>query len=85
MTTAVQCARCQMPIIEPRTQVVRDEKTYCCPNCAAAESGAAAPAEGRCCAECGVAIVDESTMETRGDDAYCCRNCLEAMSASSAR
>ena len=78
---STQCAHCRMPIIEPRTQVVRDGQTYCCPNCAAAaERGSSeAPAGARCCAECGVPIVDESTMQVRAGEAFCCANCFDAI------
>ena len=82
-TEATQCAHCQMPIIDQRTNVQRDGRTYCCPNCAAAverrEKGEQEPTGVKCCAECGVAIVDESTMQTRVGEAFCCANCFDAM------
>jgi hypothetical protein len=79
---ATQCARCQMPISDPTTEVSRGGKTFCCGNCAAAASGGASdpgPRAAECCAECGVPIVDESTMQTRVGERFCCANCLNAM------
>ena len=78
---ATQCARCQMPISDPTTEVSRGGKTFCCGNCAAAVDSevAADPSGANCCAECGVPIVDESTMQTRAGERFCCANCLNAM------
>jgi len=82
---AEQCALCQRPISDRTVQVTRGDRTYCCPNCAAAaeqggsagrSSGAANPQR---CAECGVAIVDRSTVQSRGGQLFCCSNCLNAV------
>ena len=88
-----RCAHCDSPIVDPTSQVIHGNATFCCRNCSHAmeQSGSGTdPQAGEHqgdlrCAHCGCAIVDETTMETRGDDAYCCRNCVEAISASSTR
>jgi DNA-directed RNA polymerase subunit RPC12/RpoP len=72
--------------VDPTTQVVHGDLTYCCANCSEAmEQGGSGSDphtlehEGDLrCAHCGVRIVDESTMESRGDQAFCCHNCAVA-------
>ncbi len=86
---ATLCAHCRTPIVDPTTQVVHGDRTYCCANCASAleqTTGGSDPQapeqKGQFqCAHCNAAIVDESTMETGGDDAFCCRNCATAMNS----
>ena len=86
---ATRCAHCGVPIVDPTTQVVHGDQTYCCPNCSAAmEQGgmgsdphALDHAGDLRCAHCGAAIVDEATMTSRGDQAFCCSNCASAMGA----
>ena len=83
---AVRCAHCDMPIVDPTTQVVHGSQTYCCANCSAAmeetgsgsDRGTLAHEGALRCAHCGVPIVDESTMQSRGDQAFCCANCAPA-------
>lgn len=86
---ATTCAHCGVPIVDPTTQRVHGDRTYCCANCSEAmeqQTGGSDPhapdhpGDLRC-AHCGVPIVDESSMESRGDDAFCCRNCAAAMPA----
>jgi hypothetical protein len=87
MTSRNRCAHCDSPIIDPTTQVVHGESTYCCANCSEAmeQRGEGTDPQGRQhkndlhCAHCDSPIVDESTMETKGDQAFCCRNCAAAM------
>jgi len=92
-TATTTCAHCGVPIVDPTTQVVHGDKTYCCPNCSAAmEQGGSGsdpqaldyPGDLRC-AHCGAPIVDEHTMESRGDQAFCCKNCAAAMAVPGAR
>ncbi len=86
MTTRDRCAHCGTEIVDPTTQVVHGDVTYCCPNCSAAmeqagsgsDPGALGHAGDLRCTHCGVAIVDESTMVSRGDDPFCCPNCANA-------
>jgi hypothetical protein len=86
-SATTRCAHCDTPIVDPTTQVVHGDKTYCCPNCSAAmEQGgqgsdphALEQAGDLRCAHCRAVIVDEATMVTRGDEAYCCSNCAAAM------
>jgi DNA-directed RNA polymerase subunit RPC12/RpoP len=73
--------------VDPTTQVVHGEMTYCCANCTAAmeQQGSGSDPETRDhpnelrCDHCGSPIVDESSMESRGDQAFCCRNCAAAV------
>ena len=78
------CAHCQTPIVDPTTQVVHGDQTYCCANCSAAMEATGSGSDPKAmrhgedefwCAHCGVAIVHDETMESRGDSAYCCANC----------
>jgi DNA-directed RNA polymerase subunit RPC12/RpoP len=86
-----RCAHCDVPIVDPTTQVVHGGSTFCCANCSAAmeETGSGSDPKTLShedefrCAHCGAAIVDESTMESRGNDAFCCTNCASAMAATS--
>ena len=81
------CANCGVPIVDPTTQVLHGNQSFCCPNCSAAneQSGMGSDpqspehANALVCAHCGVRIVDETTMESRGDDAFCCANCARAV------
>ncbi|HZR99639.1 MAG TPA: hypothetical protein VFE37_13080 [Chloroflexota bacterium] len=83
------CAHCQSPIVDPTTQVVAGDKTYCCPNCSAAMQQTGMGSDPHAlehpgalrCAHCNTPIVDEMTMVSRGDRAFCCNNCAAAMSA----
>jgi predicted RNA-binding Zn-ribbon protein involved in translation (DUF1610 family) len=72
-----------MPISDPTTRVIKGDKIYCCPNCAAAMEQGGSDAASRAgipiCTQCGVAIVDRSTMQVRGGQPFCCPNCLDAM------
>ena len=85
------CAHCDVPIVDPTTQVVHGGATYCCPNCAAAMEQGGSGSDPRTlshdedlrCAHCGTPIIDEKTMESRGDQAFCCGNCAQATPASS--
>jgi hypothetical protein len=78
-----RCAHCQTPIVDPTTQVVHGDMTYCCTNCSAAmeasgsgsDPHAGAPLTPMKCAHCQVPIVDESMMVERGEQAFCCGNC----------
>ena len=90
MATAVNtCAHCDCPIVDPTTQVVAGDKTYCCPNCSAAmeqqgqgsDPQALEHAGDLRCAHCRAPIVHEMTMTSRGDQAFCCNNCAAAMDA----
>ncbi|HEX2171463.1 MAG TPA: hypothetical protein VHL09_03335 [Dehalococcoidia bacterium] len=84
--TAV-CAHCRVQIVDPTTQVVHGDRTYCCANCSEAMEQVTGGSDRQAprhqgnfqCAHCRTPIVDESTMETVGDQAYCCRNCAQAM------
>jgi hypothetical protein len=84
-----ECAHCGVPIIDPTTQVVHGDMTFCCANCSEAmeqhgsgsDTHQAHTADFRC-AHCGVPIVDESTLVSRGDAAFCCGNCAAATTAS---
>lgn len=83
----VTCAHCGVPIVDPTTQVVTSELTFCCPNCSQAmqQRGSGSDKHPKAhagdlrCARCGVAIVDEMTLEMRGDQAFCCGNCARVM------
>lgn len=89
VTTGARCAHCNSPIIDPTTQVVHGDVTYCCPNCAAwmEQRGAGSDPRARhhdedlLCAHCGCRIVDEATMQSRGDQAFCCANCAAMVHA----
>ena len=91
VTEATRCAHCDTPIVDPTSQVVHGDATFCCANCSQAmeQSGSGSdPQAGRYegdfrCAHCGTAIVDDSTMESREDDAFCCANCARAAASSS--
>jgi hypothetical protein len=80
-----ECAHCNVSILDPTTQVVHGDMTFCCSSCAAGRkqhgSGSdpqqAHTADLRC-GHRGVAIVDESIMASRGDTACCCANCAMA-------
>jgi hypothetical protein len=81
-----ECAHCQVRIVDPTTQVVHGDMTYCCSNCAAGMEQHGSGSDPRPthqgdlqCGHCGVAIVDESTLVSRGDTAFCCANCASAM------
>ena len=84
---ATECAHCGVQIVDPTSQVVRGDQTFCCANCSAAmeETGSGSDRqtmrhEGDLrCAHCAAPIVDESTMESRGDQAFCCANCATAV------
>ena len=84
--TFARCAHCDVPLVDPTTQVVHGRAVYCCPNCSEAmeQSGSGSDPEtlrhqgDLVCAHCGVLIVDEATMESRGDLAFCCRNSASA-------
>lgn len=84
--TETRCAHCDVPILDPTTQVVHSDARYCCSNCANAmeQSGSGSDpnimndARDFHCAHCGTPIKDESTMEERGDQAFCCSNCARA-------
>ena len=86
-----RCARCDVEITDPTTQVVHGDMTYCCANCSAAMEQHGSGSDPRTgtsegefeCGRCGVAIVDESTMVSRGDTAFCCANCAVAMASAS--
>ena len=81
-----RCAHCDVPIVDPTTQVVHGDMTFCCANCSAAmeqsgsgsDPGTMSHADDLRCAHCGTHIVDESTMTSRGDQAFCCTNCERA-------
>lgn len=81
-----RCAHCEVPIVDPTTQVVHGDTTYCCPNCSEAMEQGGSGSDRRTlshqedlrCTHCGVAIVDESTLVSRSDQAYCCTNCARA-------
>lgn len=78
-----RCAHCQVAIVDPTTQVVHGDMTYCCANCAAAMEQTTGGSDPRPlahagdlhCTHCATPIVDESTMVSRGDNAFCCANC----------
>lgn len=80
------CANCRAPIVDPTTQKVHGNLTYCCANCSAAieqyvpgsDPDSTTGKNHLMCAHCGSPIVDEHTMESRGDRAYCCANCARA-------
>jgi hypothetical protein len=81
------CAHCRVPIVDPTTQVIHGDLTYCCANCAAAMEQTAGGSDARPlshpgdlrCSHCGTPIVDESTMVSQGDQAFCCGNCAATM------
>jgi hypothetical protein len=83
------CAHCECPIVDPTTQVVAGDKTYCCPNCSAAMEQTGMGSDPHAlehpgalrCAHCSAPIVDEMTMVSRDDQAFCCGNCAAAMGA----
>jgi hypothetical protein len=83
------CAHCECPIVDPTTQVVAGDKTYCCPNCSAAMEQTGMGSDPHApehpgalrCAHCECAIIDEQTMVSRGDQAFCCGNCAAAVGA----
>lgn len=87
MTTAVtECARCFAPIVDPTTQVVHGNLTYCCTNCSEAmeQHGAGSdpnepdkPNDLKCY-RCGSPIVEEMTIAWNGDQLFCCPNCKSA-------
>jgi uncharacterized CHY-type Zn-finger protein len=84
---ATRCAHCETRIVDPTTQVVHGDKTYCCTNCSTAmeQAGSGSDPQARAhegrfrCAHCSVAIVDESSMQSSGEQAFCCPNCARAM------
>ena len=84
---ATTCTHCGVPIVDPTTQVVHGDQTYCCANCSAAMEQTTGGSDPQArehpgalrCAHCGVPIVAEASMESRGDQAFCCRNCAAAM------
>lgn len=86
-----QCNHCGTSIVDLTTQVVRDDMTYCCGNCAAAmehdggvevaSAETTPPGEGSGlmrCAHCGTIIIDVGSMESRGKQTFCCTNCARA-------
>ena len=82
------CAHCGTPIVDPTTQRVHGEMTFCCANCAHAMEQGGSGSDPQTlttggdlrCAHCGAVIVDESTMQSRGDEAFCCPNCAQMAS-----
>jgi hypothetical protein len=79
----------RLPLVDPTTQVVVGDKTYCCPNCAAAMQQTGMGSDPHAlehpgalrCAHCGTPIADERTMVSRGDQAFCCNNYAAATEA----
>lgn len=77
-----QCARCDAPIADTRSSVVRDGQTYCCANCARADAADIKAREGaqggKACSRCGAPIHDRSVSVGEGTHVFCCRNCSAA-------
>ena len=86
---ATQCAHCGVAIVDPTTQVVHGDMTYCCTNCSQAmeqggsgsDPNALSDSGAIRCAHCGAEIVHDQTMEERGGQIFCCGNCAAAMSS----
>lgn len=86
-----RCAYCDVPIVDPTTQVIHGALVFCCPNCSEAmeQEGSGSDPHARehredfLCARCGCEIVDEATMEERDGLAYCCGNCARAATVAS--
>ncbi len=84
-----RCAHCDTPIVDPTTQVVHGDRTYCCANRSHAMeqgSGGSDPhayeqAGDPRCAHCRTVIVNDASMVARGDQVFCCGNCAAAMEA----
>ena len=77
------CERCDAPLVDTRSSVVRDGRTYCCVNCARVEASditarpGGAP-HGTACSRCGAPVVDRRTAVTEGSHLFCCGNCSAA-------
>jgi hypothetical protein len=77
------CERCDAPLVDTRSAVVRDGQTYCCVSCARAEAAdikvrpGGAP-HGTACSRCGAPVVDKRTAVTEGSHLFCCGNCSAA-------
>lgn len=75
------CERCDAPLVDTRSAVVRDGQTYCCVNCARADDPQAktrGPAGGPACSRCGARVVDRTYAVTEGAHLFCCANCSAA-------
>lgn len=87
-----RCTYCEVAIVDPSTQVVHGDQTYCCPNCAhAMEQGGsgsdpyALESSGEIrCAHCGVEIVHDDTMTERDGSVFCCANCASMVGTGTA-
>jgi len=77
------CERCDAPLVDMRSALVRDGRTYCCVNCARTDAPDIAariggPPHGMACSRCGARVVDKRTAVTEGSHLFCCANCSAA-------
>lgn len=77
------CERCDAPLVDTRSAVVRDAQTYCCVHCARAEAAdivvrPGGGPHGRACSRCGAPIVDRPRAVAEGTHLFCCGNCSAA-------
>lgn len=83
LPTDPTCERCDAPLVDVRSSVVRDGQAFCCVNCARAEAAdvkvrpGGAP-HGKACSRCGAPVVDRTNAVTEGTHLFCCRNCSAA-------
>ena len=75
------CERCGVALVDTRSAVVRDGQTYCCANCARADSDVAvrpAGAGGTACSRCGAPLVDRRSAVSEATHVFCCASCAAA-------
>lgn len=82
LRTDPTCERCDAPLVDTRSAVVREAQTYCCVNCARADAVDAKVATGThagsACSRCGAPIVDRTHALSEGTHLFCCANCSAA-------
>lgn len=76
------CDRCDAPLVDVRTTVVRDAQTYCCVSCARADAADIKVREGThggtACSRCGAPIHDRAHAVSEATHVFCCGNCSAA-------